>query len=239
VVAALMPWPLLLDHDKGLAFALVSAAIVGALRLLLGREWTGRAGLKLPSRDIVLVVLAFAMVATGSKLLLPIVYKAAGLKANAPNIEDQIGFLFQAFNEEVLFRALMIGLVLHYVRSPVLVSLGLALLFPVAHFVLYRYSNPMHLALSINALTTLFFAGVAMNALYLTFRHIGFSWALHAGWNVVWLPATIYDAASHARLYEPQVFDLVLGSPILVAMVGAVAAFCFATMLRYSIASEC
>ena len=26
---------------------------------------------------------------------------------------------------------------------------------------------------------------------------------MHAGWNVVWLPATFYDAATHARLHGP------------------------------------
>ena len=69
----------------------------------------------------------------------------------------------------------------------------------------------MHVALSIPALATLFLAGVAMNNVYLTFRHIGFSWALHAGWNVVWLPAVIYDVGTNRQLHEPQVFDRVLG----------------------------
>jgi len=56
------------------------------------------------------------------------------------------------------------------------------------------------------SLATLFFAGVAMNNFYLAFRHIGFSWALHAGWNVVWLPATIYDAATNERLQRTTGF---------------------------------
>ena len=62
-----------------------------------------------------------------------------------------------------------------------------------------------------------------MNNLYLAFRHIGFSWALHAGWNVVWLPAAIYDATPHQPLNEPQIFDRVLGSPLMVATACAVA----------------
>jgi hypothetical protein len=81
----------------------------------------------------------------------------------------------------------------------------------------------MHLALSMAALATLFFAGVAMNNLYLAFRHIGFSWALHAGWNVIWLPAAMYDAVTGERLNEPQIFNRVLASPILVATAGAMA----------------
>jgi hypothetical protein len=232
VVAALMPWPLMITQDHWWAFVLVTAAIVAALRLLFGREWPNYAGLKLSPAHVLLAVVAFAAVAIGSKMLLHNVYGVAGLRANAPAIEDQIGFLFQALNEEILFRALLIGFFIRYVPSAPAISLGAAFLFAAAHFLLYRFSNPMHLALSIASLGTLFFAGVAMNNLYLTFRHIGFSWALHAGWNVVWLPAAIYDAATNARLHEPEIFDRVLGSPTVAAAAGAVAVLSFVLFAR-------
>lgn len=227
VGAALMSWPLLLGPNNWWAFILATAAIVAALRLLLGPRWAGYAGLDLPPVHVVMAVVAFAGIAMGSGMLLPIVYKAARLTADAPSLEGQIGFLFQALNEEIFFRALMIGFLIHYVRSAPVISLGLAFVFAAAHFLMYRFTNPVHLALSMAALATLFLAGVAMNTLYLAFRHIGFSWALHAGWNVVWLPAAIYDAATHARLHEPQIFDRVLGSPIVVALAGAMAVLGF------------
>lgn len=106
-------------------------------------------------------------------------------------------------------------------------SLGGAILFALAHFLLYRFSNPMHVALTAAALATLVFAGVALNNLYLAFRHVGFSWALHAGWNVAWLPAAIFDSASHERLSEPLLFVRILGSPVMVATACAVAALSF------------
>jgi hypothetical protein len=231
IVAALLPWPLLITHDNWWAFIFVTAAIVAALRQLLGRQWTDYAGLKLPPTHVLIVVVAFALVATGSEMLLPIVYKAAGLKVNALTIEEQTGFVFQAFNEEIFFRALMIGFFIQYVRSPVLIALGLAFLYAAAHFLLYRFGT-LHMALSVASLTTLFFVGVAWNNLYLAFRHIGFSWALHAGWNVVWLPATFFDASTNERLHEPQVFDRVLGAPAIVAMASALAALSFVLLAR-------
>ena len=82
----------------------------------------------------------------------------------------------------------MIGFLLTYVRSKVLLSADWPASSRQRIFLLYRYSNPMHLALSPLALLTLFLAGLVMNNLYLAFRHIGFSWAFHAGWNIVWLP---------------------------------------------------
>ena len=237
VVAALMPWPLLMIRDNWWAFVLVTAAIVAALRLLLGQQWADDAGLNLPPTHVLIVVAAFAVVATGSDMLLPIVYKAAGLKANAPTIEEQTGFVFQAFNEEIFFRALMIGFFIQYVRSALMISLGLAFLFAAAHFLLYRFGT-LHLALSMASLATLFFAGVAMNNLYLAFRHIGFSWALHAGWNVIWLPATFYDASTNERLYEPQVFDRVLGSSGIIAIACAAAVLSFVLLARRPLTSE-
>jgi len=234
VVAALMPWPLIGPHHWW-AFVLVTAATLVALRLVLGVQWASDAGLKLSPAQAVLTVGAFAAVASASTMLLHHVYQTGGLTVTAPAIEDQAGFLFQALNEEILFRALLIGLVVAAVRPAtllawILIPLGLALVFPAAHFLLYRYSNPMHLALSLPALATLFCAGVAWNNLYLAFRHIGFSWALHAGWNVVWLPATFYDAASQARLAEPQIFERVLSAPVVAASAAAMAVLSFALL---------
>ena len=233
-VAALLPWPLLAGPNNWWAFALITAAILAVLSLLFGPGWASRAGLDLSRREAVSVIAVFALIAVASTMLLHHVYAAAGLRVDAPDVKVQAGFLFQAFNEEIFFRALMIGVLLAYVRSAVAISLGLALIFAAAHFLLYRFSNPMHLALSVAALTTLFLAGVAMNNLYLAFRHIGFSWALHAGWNVVWLPAAFYDAATHARLYEPQIFERVLGAPSVADLAGVVAVLSFVLLARHS-----
>lgn len=227
IVAALMPWPLMIPGDHWWAFILATAAIVAALRLVFGPQWKSYAGLRLSSEYAVLAIAAFALIAAGSTILLHRVYDVAGLKANAPAIKDQVGFLFQAFNEEIFFRALLMGLFIQFIPSAPAVSVGAAFLFAAAHFLLYRFSNPMHLALSLAALATLFFAGVAMNNLYLAFRHIGFSWALHAGWNVVWLPAAIHDAVTNQLLYEPQVFERVLGAPIMVGAACAAAGLSF------------
>jgi membrane protease YdiL (CAAX protease family) len=232
LVMALLPWPLLFSEQHWWAFIPATAAILGLLRLLQGSEWARIAGLKMPLTDILPAVAAFALMVVATKLILPGIYAANGLRADSPGIAQQLGLLFQSLNEEVLFRALLIGFVLHYVRSRVLISTGLAFIFAAAHFLLYRYSNPLHLALSPLALLTLFLAGLVMNNLYLAFRHIGFSWAFHAGWNIVWLPAAVTDIATNAQLHEPQVFDRVLGAPVMAATAGATALLSFALLVR-------
>ena len=59
IVAALMPWPLLVRGDHWWAFILATGAIVTALRLALGRQWAGHAGLKLPPIHAALSIAAF------------------------------------------------------------------------------------------------------------------------------------------------------------------------------------
>ena len=231
VVAALMPIPLLITQDHWWAFILVTAAIIAALRLLFGPDWPNYAGLNVSPAQALLTIVAFVLIAIGSKSLLYHVYETTGLRVDAPTIRDQFGFLFQAFNEEVLFRALMIGFIGQYVRSVPVISFGLAFVFAAAHFMLYRFGT-LHMALSLTALATLFFAGVAWNNLYLAFRHIGFSWALHAGWNVIWLPAAFYDVTTNERLREPRVFDRVLGSPIMIVTACAIAVLSFVLLAR-------
>jgi hypothetical protein len=232
VVAALLPWPLLIEQDNWWAFILVTVTILIALRLLLGPQWANAAGLNLPPVHALAALAAFAVIATGTKMLLPHLYAAIGLKATAPSILQQIGFLFQALNEEIFFRALLIGFCLHYIRSAGLLSLMLAFGFSAAHFLLYRFSNPLHVALPLTALATLLFAGIAFNNLYLGFRHIGFSWALHAGWNVVWLPAVTYDVLTKERLHEPELFDRVLGSPAIASIALVIAGLSFLLLTR-------
>ncbi|HYS45638.1 MAG TPA: CPBP family intramembrane glutamic endopeptidase [Rhizomicrobium sp.] len=188
----------------------------------------------MPLTHVLLAVAAFGAVATGTKMLLPHIYESTGLRADTPRVEQQLGLLFQSLNEEILFRALLIGFLLQYLRSSVLISVGLACVFSAAHFLLYRFPNPLHLPLSWTALLTLFLAGAAMNNLYLAFRHIGFSWAFHAGWNIVWLPAPVYDVLTNDRLYEPQVFDRVLGSSAMAIVAGGTALLSFGLLASQS-----
>ena len=148
VVAALMPWPLLITGDHWWAFIFATAAIVTVLRLLLGRQWRDPAGLEMSPVPFLLAIAAFALIAMGSKLFLQHVYAVAGLKTDAPAVKDKIGFLFQAFNEEIFYRALLVGLLIRWVPSATLISLGTAFVFAAAHFLMYRFTNPMHFTLS-------------------------------------------------------------------------------------------
>jgi hypothetical protein len=78
----------------------------------------------------------FALVAIGNHLLLHHVYGSAGLRADAPDIQVQAGFLIQAFNEEIFYRALEIDFFMQWVPSARVISLGTAFLFPVADFLM-------------------------------------------------------------------------------------------------------
>lgn len=223
VVLLLLPWPLYFSERIWWAFIPATAAILITLRLIQKDKWLEIAGLKTPRWHRFFALMLFIAIAAAAHVFLQNLYSLLGLHAEYPPLLDQAGLLFQSLNEEIFFRALLIAFCVQYFCHRGLVSVLLAVFFAMSHFFLYRYSNPIHLALSLNALLTLFFAGLAMNNLYLAFGHIGFSFALHAGWNVIWLPAIVIDMSSGHRLSEPQLFNRVLSSPSLLVVVAGMA----------------
>lgn len=70
-MVALMPWPLLFQRASLVGFYPATAAIMRALRLLHGPQWTSYAGLRMPLTHVLLAVAVFGLVATGTKMLLP------------------------------------------------------------------------------------------------------------------------------------------------------------------------
>jgi membrane protease YdiL (CAAX protease family) len=173
---------------------------------------------------VTLPLAVFCAVVVITYLVLPSVYHVASLRAEPPYVGHQAGLLFQSLNEEIFFRGVLLALLVRRLRRPLLTSAGLAAVFAAAHYLLYRFPNPLHVSLSWAALVTLFCVGLAMNNLFLAAGHIGFAWAFHAGWNVIWLPATVFDARSGQRLREPEIFDRMLGTPQMVVISAAAAA---------------
>jgi membrane protease YdiL (CAAX protease family) len=229
VVPLLLPWPLMFSGRHWWAYVPSTVLIMLALRVLAGQAWPEIAGLRMPPSHSLVALLIFVGVAVTTKSLMPPVYEREGLILLPPRSEQQLGLLFQTLNEEIFFRAVLLGTLLRYLRPRVLVTVGLAVLFAAAHYLLYRFPNPLHVSLSWTALATLFCAGLTMNNLYAVSGHIGFAWAFHAGWNIVWLPAVVSDAVTKERLHEPQVFDRVLGSSWILGVALALAVITWVT----------
>jgi membrane protease YdiL (CAAX protease family) len=127
--------------------------------------------------------------------------------------------LFQALNEEMLFRGLLLGAWMRSWNRPGTISVLTAIVFSLAHLAFYALNNGEVLAMSV--LATLFAFGLASNWLYIRFGHIGFSYALHAGWNTVRFTAIYVPFARNDVFSEAKTFNLIEGSgPVLALALG-------------------
>lgn len=129
-------------------------------------------------------------------------------------------FPFQALNEEIVLGFLLLTALVRRGARPVLAALGVAVVFGLLHFALYRFGT-FGRSLEGTTLATLVAVGALRNALILLPGHVGYAWALHAAWNVsmfggVWIWSD--SAGGGSPLSEPEVLDLHLGSPGMVAV---------------------
>lgn len=142
-----------------------------------------------------------------------------------PKVSMFVQRLTQPLNEEIVFRALLLGLLARLFSHRVFLAILAAVVFSCTHFVLY-YFGVMATPLDITTLATLFFFSLAANALFLTVGHIGFGFAIHVAWNWWRFPGEIWSG--NTVVNEAVSFNLIEGSwPVLltVALVGLI---CFA-----------
>lgn len=127
--------------------------------------------------------------------------------------------LFQALNEEMIFR----GLLLRWFSGRMdrlKASLLSALVFALAHAIFYPFTQGG--ALEAPALFSLFLMAMATNQLFFHFGHIGFSFAIHAGWNLFQYGGTRFlDPLTNLPVTEAVLFNTVVGNPLVVLCSGA------------------
>ena len=190
--------------------------------LLSFAAWPGenleRLGLRIPSRHalaaLVLLPLttAFAWLVIGyatriqGVILIPLWQKPHPLELVAHTIG-------QTLNEEMILGAL-------------LVSAVVAALFTVLHYIFYAWRPESWInygVLSTVTLLTIFAVGLLRNNLILSAGNIALAWAIHLGWNLVFMDSS-YVSTAQARLAEPAVFNTVLGNVLVLGVIAAAAA---------------
>ena len=124
--------------------------------------------------------------------------------------------LFQAGNEEMLFRGLFLSGLTQAMGSATGASLFSAIVFVLAHAAFYPLTQGG--ALSIIALLSLFFLALSLNRIYFRFSHIGFTFAIHAGWNLFQYGGNLFvDNITMQPIPEAALFNVVVGSPIVLS----------------------
>ncbi len=198
----------------------------GLLALGYGRwKWqtTQRFGLPRSRAALVRTGIAFVLLYALFRVVATAwVGPGAGIDLHPWSLLYTATFACQALNEEIVLGALLLFGLERRLPHRVLLALVVSLIFAGLHYLMYRPWGLQH-ALLPTTLTTLFAVGVLRTGSILQARHVGYAWALHAGWNLVMFSGQWRETVSNRTLTEPQVFDALLGSPplTLLSVLGA------------------
>lgn len=116
--------------------------------------------------------------------------------------------IFQALNEEIVLRAVLIAALASVIKNRFLLAAIPAFLFAILHFVFYGFLNQTWLILP--SFITLLCFGIIANYLFIRFGHIWYGFALHLAWNLQRFNGDILLGGQ--KLSEAQTFILIEGS---------------------------
>jgi hypothetical protein len=205
-------------------YVLADAAIGVVAALAFGRAALRRLGLAIPPRHLAAAVIAFFAVVAAAQPVVGAIEEAQQLQI----LDPQRWFsLSQVLHQELVLRAVLLGLLCRWISSRPVVGVAGAVIFATTHVALYGIFEGTLLPLV--AVATLATFALATNLLFLEFGHIGFSFAAHAGWNVSRFGGA-YLLPGHA-VSEVESFALIEGSPAALAMAAALLCAALATSL--------
>lgn len=209
---------------RGLSFwwSYILAAI--AILLVARQLWPGQTlsklGLTMSWRALlgtVLLTAGFAILVRGLTLA---ICRSQGIGFDTTSIPEHswVTPFFQSLSEEIVFRALLLTWLASVMKGRVRAALLSSLIFSGAHWVFYFFYNGVFLTPA--TLISLFAFSLVTALLYLRFGHIGYSYALHLGWNLTQLEGNFYGVYQGQSFWltEGQVFLLLEGSPQIVAL---------------------
>ena len=215
-------------------FALARAVLIGLGLVFEGRDGWQRLGLRARLRDVLAAGLLGLGVWRLATLAVADLARQSGL-VFVPFDSIELAFgkpLFQSLNEEILLRAVLLGLLATcFVKAATgsgsmlaitrltnsqrwIITVAAAAVFSILHLVYYNLISQINPGPV--ALLTLFFVGFALNGFFVRTGHILFGVAIHAGWNLARFGGRFYstDPASGALTYVnyAQTFDFLEGS---------------------------
>jgi hypothetical protein len=204
--------------------------------------WIDRLGLRVSRGSLLRAAGLLAVVLVGTILALQAIARERGVTftpryASPGGVPHYLHTIAQTLNEEMILGALLLlGLRRRWPRlRPAALSIAVAAAFALFHLAFYGArpaSSPNHGVLALGSVAGLFLVGVLRNNLILATGHVAYSEAVHLGWNAVFLGGTFRDASTGRRLTEPELFDVFVGAPVVVAVALAAAAASFALLRR-------
>lgn len=173
-------------------------------------EWIG---LRVTPKEVGITFFMLVLVVLGSFKLIALIASSAGVILKIQPFTVFIHLIGYTFNEEVVVGAILLNyLVKRFVKTRrLLISTIVATIFCVLHYIFYRWIFFDKGVLSLFTLVSLFAVGLIRNNLILATGHIGYSWALHAGWVFIMFGFVHTESLTGKVLGEPERFNLYLG----------------------------
>ncbi|MBN1417227.1 MAG: hypothetical protein JXP34_00535 [Planctomycetes bacterium] len=194
-------------------------------RLAWPREWIDRLGLRLGLRGLAgTAVLCAASLLLFHSIVSVIVRSNALIWVPSSKIPGgrpyYVHTAAQVLNEELVLGALLLlSIRRRWPRPPAsAIAFCVAAAFAAIHFAFYAWrphADPNYGLLSPAALVALLLAGIVRNVLILRTGHIGYAWAIHFAWNVLFFCGYFLRQPEGTALSEPDRFNVILASPIL------------------------
>ncbi len=205
-------------------FAAGALVILGMSRLAWGTQATLLLGLRATRRDLAGAALLLVATLPASRwVLTEFVGRTLDVAPHA-TLASATHQFFQVLNDEMVGRALLIGIAIRVLPRSHTVVFLIAGLFAVAHAVFYARTGVW---IGTLAIVTLFAFGIVVNTLFLAFQHIWYGFALHFAWNVYRF-STAYGIDG-TRLREANSFQYIEGNPWVAAGASITALIVFAS----------
>lgn len=220
-----------------------------ALIILLSyAAWPGRnldlLGLKIPPVQGLISLLIAAVAAATAWILVSATTPTQGI-AVTPLWQRGKWFALvvhtigQTLNEEMLLGSLLLKSIAGRFQrlSLAAVSILAALAFSLLHYAFYAFRPPDIInygMLSLVALASIFAAGLLRNNCILSTGNIGFAWAIHFGWNLIFIDSLYIYTTSQAELSEPELFNAVFGNSAVLLLVAVAAGLSFLLFSLYT-----
>ncbi len=224
------PWAVLMiivflgfNYNYRLVGLLGSIIIILLSRKAWPENWVNWLGLKFNKKSIALSIILLPVIIIASYLVILQISAIENISYRSwladPDILGYIHSFSQTLNEEMILGALLLNALRKYFSKlhPLWIALSAAAVFALLHYPFYAWIvfGEHSGEITIVAILTLFTIGVVRNNLILQTGHIGYAWALHLGFNIVFFRGDFYDLAKNIFLNQPERFNLILGSYIM------------------------
>ncbi len=181
--------------------------------LTWGKDFIKITGLKLDLKRILFSLILAGLIIICAFLIMKYIAKKHMTIIQYSGWKNYYHDIFYTLNEEIILGAILLYKLINNLKMrPVAASVGLALIFSLIHYIIYRWIFLDRGIMHISTLVTLFLIGFVRNNLILISGHIGYSWALHFGWMSIMFGSFHYNTAEQLAISDIEKFNIYLGS---------------------------